>query len=325
MITVKFWGTRGSIPTGHDNDAYRASLIDALTGAGPGDISSEKAAAAYIDRRIADGSLLRYGGETTCAEFRNSGGGRVIIDFGSGARKLGAQAMAERERWNPLHFSVLMTHMHWDHVQGFPFFAPAFHPDATFSIRGGHGGRTLEQALFAQMDEPFFPVPRAAMQAKFEFSDCAADESFEMEGFRITPHLLRHGGGSYGYRFDFEGNSVVFASDAEHEPNDITPDYDYVHWSKGADLLIFDGQYSLTDLVLHKEHWGHSSGLVAVDLAHLAKVPEILLTHHDPFATDNDIATIVGDTREYVDMLHAGGAEQVGIAAAYDGLEVTIG
>lgn len=325
MITVTFWGTRGSIPTAFDSAAQHETLISALAQAGPDDVGSRAAAEAYLARAGGLHLHQRHGGDTTCVEFQNSGGGRIIIDFGSGARRFGGAAIGEDGPVSGRPFSFLMTHMHWDHVQGFPFFAPCFIPGNEIRISGGHGSAALKDALFGQMKPPYFPVPVEAMRADISFPEVPADEPFELEGFQVTPFLLRHGDGSYGYRLEFDGASVVFASDAEHDLNDLVPEYAYVKWTKGADLLIFDAQYSLADLVLHKEDWGHSSGLVAVDLAHLADVKQVLLTHHDPSASDEDIDGIAQQTLEYEEMLRDGGASAIDVRAAFDGLKVEVG
>ena len=325
MITVTFWGTRGSIPTAFDQSALRDAVVTALSQAGPDDVGSRAAAEAFLDRPGEAHLPVRYGGDTTCVEFGNSCGGRVIVDFGSGARRFGGAAIAADGPNSGKPYSFLMTHMHWDHVQGFPFFAPCFIPGNEVRIGGGHGASALKEALFGQMRAPYFPVPVEAMRADISFVETPPDAPFEMEGFTITPFLLRHGGGSYGYRFDFAGSSVVFASDAEHDLNDLVPEYPYVAWAKDADMLIFDAQYSLADLVLHREDWGHSSGLVAVDLAHLSNVKQVLLTHHDPAASDDAIAGIAQQTREYEEMLRDGGASPIEVSAAFDGLTVQVG
>lgn len=316
-ISVKFWGTRGSIPVSFSDAQLDDSIAAALAAAGPGDVGSEAAARAFLSRRDRAWPR-RIGGDTTCVEFTNAGGGRVLVDLGSGARRLGAEMMASGGPARPIN--VLMTHMHWDHLQGFPFFVPAFIPGTRMRIAGGHGPEALKAAILDQFMSPYFPVPSDVIQADLEFFEIPVDRAFELEGFTVTPFLLNHGGGCYGYRFDYEGASVVFASDAQHEPENIRADYPYVQWAKGADALIFDAQYSFVELVLHKGDWGHSSGLVGVDLAHLAEVDRILLTHHDPASTDQMIDDLVTQTREYEEMLREGGARPVAIDAVYDGM-----
>ena len=320
---MKFWGTRGSLPVSFSQAQLDEALVTALAAAGPGDVGSEAAARAYVEAGA--GLPIRHGGETTCVEFENADGGRVIVDFGSGAAVFGRAAVGADGPVSTRGYTVLMSHMHWDHVQGFPFFVPAFIPGNKVRIGGGHGGEALKTALLDQFQPPYFPVPAEVLGADLSFFDVEPDKPFELEGFTITPHLLHHTGGSYGYRFDFDGASVVFASDAEHKSENIHEDYPYVSWASDADVLIFDAQYALADLVLHKEDWGHSSGLVAVDLAHLADVKRVLLTHHDPAASDAKLAEMTEDTREYQAMLAEGGATDIRIDNAYDGMVVEVG
>ena len=322
---MKFWGTRGSLPTAFSHGQLEETVVAALASAGPGDVGSPEAARAYLAREGDAALPRRHGGETTSVEFQNASGGRVLVDFGSGAAVFGRTSLGTDGIVSEKGYTVLMSHMHWDHVQGFPFFPPAFIPGNKVRIGGGHGGETLKEALLGQFRPPYFPVPAEVLGADLEFFDVKPGEPFEIEGFRITPHLLHHTGGSYGYRFDFDGASVVFASDAEHKPENIIPEYPYVDWARGADALIFDAQYALADLVLHKEDWGHSSGMVAVDLAHLADVKQVLLTHHDPAATDAKLIEMAADTREYQQMLHDGGATHIDIETAYDGMIVEVG
>ncbi|MGB0508258.1 MAG: hypothetical protein ACPGGK_18890, partial [Pikeienuella sp.] len=134
-----------------------------------------------------------------------------------------------------------------------------------------------------------------------------------------------HGGGCYGYRLDFDGASVVFASDAEHKYENLNEDYDYVKWIKDADLLIFDAQYALTDLVLHKEDWGHSSGMIAVDVAHLGNVKRVAMVHHDPAASDEMLTEVEAEALEYLAMLQAGEPSDLEIGAAVDGQVIEVG
>lgn len=317
-ISARIWGCRGSLPTAFGQEALDARMVAALAGAGPGDVGSEDAARAYLAE--GGGGPRRFGGETTCVEFTNAAGGRIVIDLGTGCRALGLASLAAP----PRPWTVLMSHMHWDHIHGFPFFTPAFIPGNRIAIGGGHGGDALREAVLGQFVSPHFPVPAAALGAEFETFDAPPGESFEREGFRVTPLKLRHTGDSYGYRLEHDGASIVFASDAEHDLADIHPEYDYVQWIRGADALIFDGQYGLADLVLHKEDWGHSSGMVGVDLCHLGGVGRLILTHHDPAADDARLTEMEADTREYQDMLEAGGAPPLRVDAAWEGMVVEV-
>lgn len=324
-IRVKFWGTRGSLATSFTQNQLDEAVVRALAQAGPEHVGSEAAARDFLDTPAAQALPRRFGGETTCVEFTNADGGRVIIDLGTGSRVFANDAMGRDGPVSAKPYSILLSHLHWDHIQGFPFFAPAFIPGNVVRIGGGHGAEAIKSALLGEFQQPFFPVPAEFLKSQLSFFDVEPGQSFELEGFRITPILLSHGGGSYGYRLDFDGASVAFASDAEHKYEDLHEDYDYVKWAAGADLLIFDAQYSLADLVLHKEDWGHSSGMLAVDLAHLGGVKRVAMVHHDPAADDDMLTQMEADTTEYLTMLREGGAPDLDIGAAIDGQVVDIG
>jgi phosphoribosyl 1,2-cyclic phosphodiesterase len=318
-IAVTFWGCRGSLPRAFTMDEMHARLREALAGAGPEDIGSLAAADAYLARA---GGPARYGGDTTCVELRNAAGGRLLIDFGSGARPAG-RALAATAAQAPL--DVLISHMHWDHVQGFPFFAPLFIPGATLRIHGGHGARALEAGLRAQFAQPHFPVPYDVTQARVSYHDCAPDAPFEAQGFTVTPHKLRHGGDSYGYRLEYDGVAVVFASDAEHDTADVRADHPYAQWIAGADLLIFDAQYSLADAVSIREDWGHSTAMIGVEYAHLAGVKALALTHHDPLSDDAMLDSMLTDARRLEALNRPEGAPPLRVEAAYEGMTLEIG
>ncbi|MGB0854369.1 MAG: MBL fold metallo-hydrolase [Pikeienuella sp.] len=324
-IRVKFWGTRGSLPTSFTQNQLDAAVGRALAAAGPEHVGSAEAAADFLKSDAARALPRRFGGETTSVEISNAGGGRVLIDLGTGSRVFANDAMRQHGPVSEKPYSILLSHLHWDHIQGFPFFAPAFIPGNTLRIGGGHGGEAIKSALLGEFQQPFFPVPAEFLKSQMSFFDCAPGEAFELEGFQVTPLLLSHGGGSYGYRLDYDGVSVVFASDAEHKYEDLHEDYDYVKWIAGTDLLIFDAQYALTDLVLHKEDWGHSSGMLAVDLAHLGSVKRVAMVHHDPAADDDMLTQMEAETLEYLAMLREGGAPDVEISAAIDGQVVELG
>ena len=324
-IRVKFWGTRGSLPTSFTQEQLDHAIARALAVAGPEHVGSDAAAAAFAASPAARSLPRRFGGETTCVEFTNAAGGRILVDLGTGARVFANDCIGRLGPVSQAPYSILLSHLHWDHIQGFPFFGPAFIPGNRLRIGGGHGAEAIRAALMGEFQQPFFPVPPEFLKSEMTFFDCAAGETFALEGFEVTPFLLSHGGGSYGYRLDFDGCSVVFASDAEHKYEDIHEDYAYVKWAQGADMLIFDAQYALADLVLHKEDWGHSSGMIAVDLAHLAGVRRVALVHHDPAADDAQLTAVEGETLEYLAMLREGGAPELLIEAAIDGQVVELG
>ncbi|MGB0504710.1 MAG: MBL fold metallo-hydrolase [Pikeienuella sp.] len=321
-IKVTFWGTRGSIPTSFTQADMAETLANALNAASPADVATPEAVDAFVASGCNGAVPTRFGGETTCVEFENAGGGRVIIDFGSGVRRFGAAMLGKVGPVSDRPYQFLMSHMHWDHIQGFPFFVPGFIPGNQVKIAGCHPADVIEGAITGQFQPAVFPVPYQVLGADISYTGLDPEEPFEMEGFKITPHLLNHGGGCYGYRFEYDGVSVVYASDAEHKPEQINPDYPYVHWAKGADALIFDAQYSLLESISVKEDWGHSSNIVGVELAHIAGVKKLLLTHHEPLNGDELLSKIVDKSVQYEELHRPKGADKVEVVGAYDGLVV---
>ncbi|MBF0373471.1 MAG: MBL fold metallo-hydrolase [Alphaproteobacteria bacterium] len=218
-----------------------------------------------------------YGGNTSCIELA-LGDHCVILDAGTGIRSLGHEFL----RRGGTEATLLLTHTHWDHINGFPFFAPAFSPKHSFDIRAGHlsdrGG--IQAILASQMAHPLFPVPLGAMQAHLSFSDFRAGETFTLYGdvvVRTAP--LRHPNEATGYRIDHGGVSLAYVTDTEHVPGH--PDRNVLDLIEGADLVIYDCTYT-DDEFPAKVGWGHSTWQEGVRLCRAANVGRMVVFHHEP-------------------------------------------
>ncbi len=252
-MKVKFYGTRGSIP-------------------------------------ICDQDFQHFGGNTTCIQIRSSDADVVgIFDAGTGIRKLGMDIYKEEEP-HTKQFFVVFSHFHWDHIQGFPFFNPAYDPEAeiTFVAMGEDRDITdLKEVLALQMQNLYFPVQLENMGAKFNFLIPDKATSF-FNVTKITSIKQKHPGGSYGYRIEREGKILVVCTDLEHA-NGI--DENVVNLAKGADLLIHEAQYTNEELEKYKG-WGHSSFEQAIQVAEMAGVKQLAITHHDPNHNDDFLKKI---------------------------------
>ncbi|MBF0501256.1 MAG: MBL fold metallo-hydrolase [Candidatus Riflebacteria bacterium] len=249
-MKIKVWGCRGSLPT-------------------PGP------------------QTIRYGGNGTCIEIRPHGTHIIIIDAGSGLRILGKELIKEKEIEK---ISFLMTHSHWDHLMGFPFFLPAYFSRFTIEIRGGPKAQdSLAKYLARQMEPPYFPVDFNLLKAKFVFGG-SGPLSILDEDIQIDSIELSHPNGCYGYKFQHYGKTFVFLTDNElayHHEGGLSTD-EYVSFCKNADLLFHDAQY--TDEEYEKTRtWGHSTFNQAIDLALAAGVKSLGFIHHDPDRTDDDL------------------------------------
>ncbi|TMC97728.1 MAG: MBL fold metallo-hydrolase [Chloroflexi bacterium] len=258
---------------------------------------------------------LRYGGNTTCLEVRDKDDNLIIIDSGSGIAELGGGF----EQAEPLQAHLLITHTHLDHIQGFPFFPPAFVPGTHLTIVGPAGSAKSLQAAFAdQMDPAYFPVRLDHMPAEMEFIERNPGETFEVGGLRITPHLVMHPIPTFGYRIDEGSTRFAFATDNEiamFANNENGTLKDLVAWCQDADLLVHDAQYSREEYRTHAG-FGHSTYEEALSLAEQADVQQLAFFHHDPAHSDADIDALIeealGNHRQ------SGGNDVVAFPAAED-------
>jgi phosphoribosyl 1,2-cyclic phosphodiesterase len=228
---------------------------------------------------------VRYGGNTSCVEMR-VGGKRLIFDGGTGLRVLGKQLLKQA----PVEAHMFFSHSHWDHIQGFPFFVPAFVPGNCFHIHGGiaPNGATMRQRLSDQMHHPNFPVPMQVMKSDLKFYDIFPGDVIEIDDIRIETGPLNHPNSAIGYRVIWQGKTAVYATDTEHYPDRI--DEDLVYLSRDADVLIYDACYTDEEYyneVSPKIGWGHSTWQQAIKVAQAAGVKKAVMFHHDPNHDDD--------------------------------------
>ncbi len=319
MKRIRFWGTRGSLPIALTAAQVRRKLVAALRDASGRDLRSEVQVEHFVDA-LAFEVAGTYGGHTSCVEIETGGPDYVLCDLGSGVRAFGNAALARRAVTGPQTFHVFLSHVHWDHIMGLPFFAPAYVPGNRVCIYGGHAG--LEAALRRQMDQPSFPVNFSALRATIEFVQLEPDQHHDIAAMSVTAKLQRHGGDSFGYRFESGGRTVVYSTDSEHTLEEVGDHETFVAFFRRADVVIFDAMYSLADAVSVKADWGHSSNVVGVELCQLAGARHLCLLHHEPALDDAAISRVLAETRRLEEITRTG--EPLRITAAYDGMEIAL-
>ena len=317
-MQVRFWGTRGSIPAALTAHSVREKLIAALVAASGRELDTPEKAAAFADT-LPFAATRTFGGNSSCIEVISDGAGRVLLDMGSGARPAAGHALREL-KGQPGEFHVFMSHLHWDHIMGFPFFTPAYIPGHRIRIYGCHP--ELEHAFRRQQDAPSFPVNFGMMGAKIEFQQLVPGETYDIAGYRVTPKAQAHGGDSFGYRLERGGKAMIYSTDSEHKLENAEETESFVEFFRNADLVIFDAMYSLADAISVKEDWGHSSNIVGVELCQLAHAKHLVLFHHEPAYDDATIERVWHETERLEEITRE--AHAVKITAAYDGLEVTL-
>jgi phosphoribosyl 1,2-cyclic phosphodiesterase len=231
----------------------------------------------------------RYGGNTPCVEI-TAGDERFIFDLGTGVRELGAAA------GGPVTANIFISHYHYDHLQGLPFFGPIFDPRSRFTVRGPtRGGRTVKDVIAGQMQQPFFPVTAdMVFRAQLEYQAFEAGDRLKLGGALVTAIEANHPGGNLAYRVEYRGRSVVYATDTEHGSD---RDAQLVEFSRKADLLIYDAMYTEDEYLGRvgspKIGWGHSTWQQGIKVADEAEVGTLVLFHHDPTRTDAALDALV--------------------------------
>jgi phosphoribosyl 1,2-cyclic phosphodiesterase len=262
---------------------------------------------------------LRYGGNTSCVEVRGDGGEIIVLDAGTGMRPLGV-AMGSG---SGARIDVLLSHLHLDHLQGLGFFRPLFDPGQEVHIWGPPSPvQSLEERISMYLSPPLFPVRLADIPARLEFHD-APEEPILIGSLTVRASLVTHQGPTVGYRIEEQGRSVVYLPD--HEPGlGVGLAGRPAEWMSGyqlalrADLLLHDAQYGDDEYPSHIG-WGHSAIAHVVDFARKAEVDRLLLFHHDPYHTDDDLETLVAEAQR------CWGADCERVGAAWEGMTITLG
>ncbi len=260
----------------------------------------------------AGGHTVQVGGNTSCVEVR-VGDQLFILDAGTGLRGLGAELMARGEK---LDATLLLSHFHWDHIQGFPFFTPAYVPGNRLTVYGPERAAPrgdVRAAIDAQMKAPHFPVGLEVMRAQLAFHALPAGACVPIGAATVSTAAACHPNGCLAYRISAGGRSVVYATDTEHDTHSGAIDRNLLELARGADVLIYDAQYT-DEEYRGKRGWGHSTSAEGVRLARAAGVGQLVLFHHDPAHDDWQIACIEAEARALFEPT----------CAAREGLQITL-
>ena len=321
---VHFWGTRGCSAVSTTAETVRQKVIGSIKQMQGRYFATDEEIERFVDNELPISLSRGYGGNTPCVEI-TGGDEYIICDAGTGLKVLGDHyiRMTEGGELNKgTVFHLFISHLHWGHIQGFPFFCPTYIKDCQVNIYGFH--KYIEETFILQQNTPYFPLPLKYLKADIRFITLTEGKEYEIGGFKVKGIRQPHPGDSYGYRFEKDGKTIVYSTDAEHKTSwdqaTRSDDYPFIGFFKDADLLIFDAQYEWGEAVQEKEDWGHSSYIAAVELSVRSNVKHLCLFHSDPNHDDDRLEAMLSDAREYLRIYNDRQPHPMKIDFAYDGL-----
>jgi phosphoribosyl 1,2-cyclic phosphodiesterase len=293
-VRIKFWGVRGSIPAPLDTEGLRRKLTGALEFARDTWKKDRSVSVSDIVQSLPDQYGRVVGGDTTCIEV-NYKEHRVVIDLGTGSRKLGYQIMKDMPGGGDIY--VLMTHTHWDHVQGLPFFLPVYIPK--YHLHFYSALPDLEKRLKLQQKFDYFPVKFEQTGSKKTFHNFNCGDRFTINGMNISTAALIHPGGSVAYRIEAGNKSFIMSTDTEFFGARLDELVEhYRPFYNKADMVVLDAQYSLLEAE-EKVGWGHTAMFTAIDCAVNWGVKKLVLTHHEPSHPEEQTHQLYADAMSY--------------------------
>jgi len=319
-MKVTFWGTRGSLPAPLSAKGVRKKLVNALVKGAGKNLDTPEKAEAFCDSDLDFFEHGTFGGNTSCVQVDTGGPDYLLCDLGSGVREFSLGAIIKHGPKQPQTYHVLISHVHWDHIMGFPFFVPCYIPGNRIILYSCHD--KMEQAIRGQNHGPCFPVEFEALSAAIEFVKLEPGKTYDIAGAKVTGTLQLHGNDSYGYRIEKDGKAVIYTTDSEHKAQDRDEMERVAKFFGGADLVIFDAMYSLADTVSVKEDWGHSSNIMGVELCQMGNAKKLCLFHHEPVYDDQRLEGIFKETLRFEEITRAD--KKLDVVIAYDGLVIDV-
>lgn len=313
-MRIRFWGVRGSIPTPLTQARLRSKISSILERASPADLADEESRERFL-AGLPDFLFSTVGGNTACVEIETGSAERLILDAGTGIRELGNEIMARRET---ARCHLFLSHFHWDHIQGLPFFSPAYVPGNKITFYSSR--EDFRELLEAQMREPYFPIGMAGMAAEKSFVRLG-DDAVEAAGARIIRRRVSHPGGCDSFRIEAGGRKLVYSTDTELREEDFARSPENARFFEGVDALVIDAQYTLGEAI-EKYNWGHSSFSLAADFAATWGIKRLVLFHHEPAYSDRKVEGILKSAEHYLEHLDG---SRIQVILAREGSVVELG
>lgn len=312
-MRIRFWGVRGSIPTPLQPARLKSKLSSVLQRVTTKDIETQESRELFL-ASLPDYLFSTIGGNTACIEIQTGENARFIFDAGTGIRDLGVEIAAFRK---PVSCHIFFSHFHWDHIQGLPFFTPAFEAGNTMDFYSPVPD--FRNILENQMHHPYFPVTMDLMSSVKRFNVLDGNP-VRVGSVEVRYRAMHHPGGCYSYRIRERGHKIIYATDTELREDDFQRTSENSDYFQNADVLVIDAQYTLGES-LEKYNWGHSSFSLAADFAATWGIKRLVLFHHEPSYSDRKIESLYTNAKWYVEHLETNGVQ---VLLAYEGLELEV-
>lgn len=310
-MKIHFWGVRGSIPTPLTPQQIQSKIMAAVQRITVGDLKNSETRAKFVSS-LPSWIFGTAGGNTACVELIHNNTD-ILLDAGTGLRVLG------KSKKCPQKYHLFLSHFHWDHINGFPFFDHAFNPNLEIQIYSHF--KDAKTYFQNQMIEPYSPPSVAPSITKnIFFNEIQEDKEFFIDDVKVNSHKMRHPGDSYSFSFEADGKKFVYATDVELKSTDFSSRTDGQEVFKDADAIVIDSQYTVEE-VYRKENWGHSAFCYVIDFAIFWNIKKIYLFHHEPTYDDRKLDSILQAARWYAQYI---GHSDIQIELARESLEVEL-
>jgi phosphoribosyl 1,2-cyclic phosphodiesterase len=312
-VTIHFWGVRGSVPAPLTPQQIQAKITAAIQRISPKDLESEDTRERFIST-LPKWIFGTTGGNTPCVEVTGSDGTKVILDAGTGIRVLGRLGIPPQDN----HYYILLSHFHWDHIQGLPFFDAAYKPNSVIDFYSPFPA--MERLLAQQMKKPYYPIEMSSFTKNVSFHTVSPKEDFSVGRLRTQCRKMTHPGNSYSYSLTENGHKFIYATDVELNQTDFERTPEHIAFFQDADVLVLDSQYTVEEALM-KENWGHSAFCYAIDFAVSWKIKKLYLFHHEPTYDDRKINSILQAARWYANYITH---DSVQVFLAIEGQEIQL-